>query len=92
MVGETSILSDQQPIMLYDGDLIMHGNTGKLSSITLTTHKNNPTLNVDEQLNLLIGMQKFVSAFDLCKQFDEKEKWCKLGEAAITNMDIHFGK
>jgi WD repeat-containing protein 19 len=92
-VGDTEILSDQQPIMLYDGDLCLHGSTGKLASTTLSTHKNDPTASFDQQLALLIALQKFDVAFELCRQELNGEKaWKTLGEAAISNLNIDFGE
>jgi WD repeat-containing protein 19 len=92
-VGQTEILSDQQPVMLYDGDLCLHGSTGKLASMTLSTHKNDPTATFDQQLALLIALQKFDVAFELCRQDSDGDKaWRTLGEAAIANLNIDFGK
>lgn len=88
-VGETKLLSDQVPLMLYDGDLCLYS-AGKLSTIYLNTHKVSPTMELHEQLTQLIDLQKYQDAFDLCKSINERECWQKLGEACIHDLEIAF--
>jgi WD repeat-containing protein 19 len=88
-VGETKLLSDQVPLMLYDGDLCLYS-AGKLSTIYLSTHKVSPTMDIKDQLKQSIQLQKYQEAFDLCKTIDDEECWKQLGEACIYDLEISF--
>lgn len=87
-IGDSKLLSDQTPLMLFDGDLCLASQGGKLNSITLDTHKNIPGVNPDEQLNSLVSLQKFHDAWELCKILNEKEKWLSFGESCINDLEI----
>lgn len=90
-VGETTLLTDQIPVMLYDGDLSLNSNGGKLSMITLTTHLNSPEVDPKVQLETFIRLRKYTDAWELCRLHNDTEDWLKLGEAAIYDLDINFG-
>lgn len=87
-IGNTKLLSDQTPLMLYDGDLCLASQGGKLTSITLDTHKNMPGVNVDDQLKSLVSLQKFQDAWELCKILNERDKWLSFGESCINDLEI----
>lgn len=89
-VGETKLLTDQIPLMLYDGDLCLYSDGGKLTTISLDTHKFLPTMEPTEQLEQLIELQKYQEAWDLCKIIDEISSWRKLGEKCIHDLEITF--
>jgi WD repeat-containing protein 19 len=88
-VGETKLLTDQIPLMLYDGDLCLYS-AGKLTTIYLETHKFSPAMEMKEQLKQLIQLQKNQEAWDLCKTIDEESSWRSLGEACINDLEIIF--
>lgn len=90
-IGETNLLSDQIPLMLYDGDLSLCTNTGKLSSVILTTHLNVPGADLNSQFDVLIKLRKFGDAWEICKILNDITVWTKLGNAAISDLDISFG-
>lgn len=89
-VGETKLLTDQIPLMLYDGDLCLYSNGGKLTTISLDTHKFLPAMEPTEQLEQLIELQKYQEAWDLCKVINENSCWRKLGEKCIHDLEIIF--
>lgn len=89
-VGETKLLTDQIPLMLYDGDLCLYSTGGKLTTISLDTHKFSPNLDLSDQLNQLIQLQKYQEAWDLCKTINEEDSWRKLGETCIKDLEIIF--
>lgn len=88
-VGETKLLSDQIPLMLYDGDLCLYS-AGKLTTIYLDTHKFSPAMELTEQLKQLIQLQKYQESWDLCKSINEDGCWRSLGEACVTDLEIIF--
>lgn len=89
-VGETKLLSDQIPLMLYDGDLCLYSSGGKLTTISLDTHKFSPIVELSDQLEQLIKLQKYQESWDLCKTIDEESCWRSLGTACINDLEIVF--
>lgn len=89
-VGETKLLTDQIPLMLYDGELCLYSTGGKLTTISLDTHKFAPTMELTVQLEQLIKLQKYQEAWDLCKSINNEASWRKLGEKCITELEIIF--
>lgn len=91
-VGETTLLTDQTPLMLCDGELCLNTNSGRLSSLTLSTHMNSPTIDLKDQLKTFIKLRKFSDAGEICRATNTNENWKTLGEAAIADLDIPYGK
>lgn len=89
-VGETKLLTDQIPLMLYDGDLCLYSTGGKLTTISLETHKFSSTMELKDQLSQLIKLQKYQEAWDLCKTINEDDSWRQLGETCINDLEIIF--
>ena len=89
-VGETKLLSDQIPLMLYDGDLCLYSTGGKLTTISLDTHKFSSSMELPAQLGQLIKLQKYQEAWDLCKTINDDASWRKLGETCIKDLEIVF--
>uniref|UniRef100_A0A182K004 Uncharacterized protein n=1 Tax=Anopheles christyi TaxID=43041 RepID=A0A182K004_9DIPT len=89
-VGTTSLISEQTPLMLYEGDLCLHGSGGKLTSIVLDTHANKPGRDVKEQLRTTKLMRKYSDAWELCKLMNDIDEWRDLGMAAIADLNISF--
>lgn len=91
-IDETTILSDQRPIMLYDGDLCLATSDGSLSSVTLKSHINSPSVELKDQLQVLIKLRKYFDAWEVCKLLDSPDRWNELGMAAVADLNIPFGK
>ena len=90
-VGLTYLISDQIPVMLYDGDLCLHGgNGGKLTSIILDTHVNKPGIDIREQLKTTKALRKFNEAWELCNLIGDNEAWRELGMSAISDLNVNF--
>lgn len=85
-------MSDQKPIMLYDGDLCLATSDGALSSITLKSHIHSPTVEPKDQLKVLIKLRKYFDAWEMCKLIDSPDNWNELGMAAVADLNITFGK
>lgn len=90
-ISETSILSDQTPLVLYDSELCLATSDGNLSTIVLTSHLNLPSVESKDQLKMMIDMRRFEDAWHLCKQMNRMDVWQDLGKAAISELDINFG-
>ena len=89
-IGETKLMSDHIPLMIYDGDLCLQ-NCGKLTTIGLDTHKMSSLMEPDEQLKQFMGLQKYQDAFDLCKTLNDKDElWNVLGCLCVNDLEINF--
>lgn len=89
-IGDTKILSDQIPLMFYDGELCLYSTGGKITTISLDTHKFSVSMHASDQLEQLIKLQKYQEAWDLCKALNEDESWKKLGLACINDLEVVF--
>ena len=85
-------MSEQIPLMLYDGDLSVSTTGGKLSTITLATHSVSHSADPAEQLRTQVLLKKYSDAWELCKLLNDKDEWHCLGLAAISDLDIPFGE
>lgn len=90
--GITALMSGQTPIMMYDGDLTVSSTGGKLSMLTLATHLNSPGDEPTEQLLTFIQLRKYADAWEICKLLNDREEWNRLGRAAISDLNVAFGK
>lgn len=89
--GESALLSDQVPLMLFDGELSISSSSGKWSSIILATHMNSPEFDPKLQLQTLIKLRKFNDAWELCQIIADNVEWAALGFAAIADLNVVFG-
>lgn len=48
--------------------------------------------NQKQHINKLIMLRRFAEAWLFCDAIDEIEQWKKLGEAAIADLNVEFGK
>lgn len=90
-VGVTSLISDQIPLMLHDGELCLHGSGGKLTTIVLDTHANKPGRDAKEQLQTSIRMRKYNDAWELCNLINDMDEWRRLGQSAVADLNVAFG-
>lgn len=88
-VGKTTLLTDQIPMMLFDGDLsISSASGGQITTITLATHTNAPATEMSDQLSTLLKLRKYVDAWELCRQMDDASEWHRFGRAAVADLDV----
>lgn len=90
-ISETSILSDQTPLLLCDSELCLATSDGNLSTVVLTSHLNRATVETKSQIKTFIDMRRFDDAWHLCKSINRPDIWYELGKAAIAELDINFG-
>lgn len=90
-ISETSILSDQTPLLLCDSELCLATSDGNLSTVVLTSHLNRATVETKGQIKTFIDMRRFDDAWHLCKSINRSDIWYELGKAAIAELDINFG-
>lgn len=77
--------------MLFDGELFLNTNSGKLTSTVLKSHVNSPNIELKDQFKILLNLRKYSAAWELCKILNLLEYWNELGQAAISDLEIPFG-
>lgn len=75
--------------MLYDGEICLYSN-GRLTSLSLETHKFSVTTKPSEQLMQLVKLQKYQEAWDLCNSINDKDSWINLGKACVNDLEVNF--
>lgn len=90
--GETAMLSDQTPLSLHNSEISIATSAGNLSSVVLSSHSSLSSDTPADQLKMFIQMRKFDDAWRICKTINDASAWNELGNAAISELDINFGK
>ncbi|XP_030643578.1 WD repeat-containing protein 19 [Chanos chanos] len=95
LVGGTKLPFSHKPLLLYNGELTCQTQSGKMSSVVLSTHSflnTGNTQNNTEQLHKLlqqaIMLKRFSEAWDLCKSLNSVERWNELGQACMHHMEV----
>lgn len=93
----------QIPLFLYHGDLTLETSTGKLNTITLSTHTallmrpaatalSHPTERLEQDLDKQLALIRISDAWKTCQLLNKKEYWEKLGMSCLYYFDIETGK
>lgn len=88
-VGQTKLLTEQLPLMCYDGTVV-NSSGGRISSITLDTHRNDPSHTVEEQLEMALALRRMNECWELCKALEDDKQWRKIANAALNDVDLPF--
>ncbi|XP_055683364.1 WD repeat-containing protein 19 isoform X1 [Lutzomyia longipalpis] len=87
-VGETRLLADQTPLLLFDGELNLGVAGGGLTTITLNTHRVAP--DAADRLGNVLRLRKFPAAWDICTELNDRDQWLKLAKAALADLEVAF--
>ena len=89
------------PLLLQDGEVTLQSLTGKLVTVTLSSHSYQEFIdeldNVSEA-DLRQGIQqatklrRFGDAWLMASKLNHKEDWMELGTMALHSLNIDFGK
>lgn len=102
-VGSTKLPERQIPLFLSNGDLTLETSTGKLNTITLSTHTallmrpaattlSHPTERLEQDLDKQLALIRITDAWKTCQLLNKKEYWEKLGMTCLNYFDIETGK
>lgn len=102
-VGSTKLPERQIPLFLFCGDLTLETTTGKLNTITLSTHTallmrpaattlSHPTERLEQDLDKQLALIRISDAWKTCQLLNKKEYWEKLGMSCLNYFDIETGK
>lgn len=88
-VDEMKLMSDQTPILLNDGELVLTSSTtGSVTTMILKTHK----LQDSQTSHLKVAKQvrKFESAWNACRALSDKDEWIEFGKCALRDLDVNL--
>ncbi|CAB1425479.1 unnamed protein product [Pleuronectes platessa] len=97
LVGSTTLLFSQKPLLLYNGALTCQTASGKTSEVALSTHsflRHSPNTSTDlppefsKQLTQALMLKRFHEAWDLCKSAGSDADWAELGKTCLLHMDV----
>ncbi|ESO89539.1 hypothetical protein LOTGIDRAFT_218902 [Lottia gigantea] len=98
LVGTTKLPFGQIPTMLYNGDLTVQTQNGRLVTINLDTHLNTQhddphSLSQSELMEAgtrCIKLNRFKDAWIFAYHLNDKSLWIELGKTALHQLDIEF--
>ncbi|KAK6172308.1 hypothetical protein SNE40_015995 [Patella caerulea] len=98
LAGTTKLPYGQIPILLYNGELTVQTQNGRLAQMTLDTHTNiyheNPQTLSGPELKAAgeqcIKLRRFKDAWIFSHHLNDKTLWLELGKAALQSMDIDY--
>jgi len=102
-IGSTKLPECQIPLFLSCGDLTLETSTGKLNTITLSTHTaslvrpaattlSHPTERLELDLHKQLALLQTGDAWKTCQLLNKKEYWEKLGVSCLNYFDVETGK
>ncbi|TSN95726.1 WD repeat-containing protein 19 [Bagarius yarrelli] len=87
LAGATKLPFSHKPLLLYNGELTCQTQSGKTSSIILSTHTFlNPTQTSSGSKEQL----RFSAAWCLCSELGKTEAWAELGKACLHQMEVEL--
>ncbi|XP_076446829.1 WD repeat-containing protein 19-like isoform X2 [Babylonia areolata] len=96
--GHSRLPYGQVPVLLYNGEVSLQTQNGRLSSVLLDTHTHifneNPQDLAPAQLQTAveqcISLRRFRDAWVYCTLLKSSNAWQMLGKATLYNMDLDF--
>ncbi|KAK2918993.1 WD repeat-containing protein 19 [Channa argus] len=99
LVGTTTLLFSQKPLLLHNGELTCQTASGKTSEVALSTHsflKRSTGVSTDsfpelsKQLSQALMLKRFHEAWDLCKAAGTNTDWSEVGKACLVHMEVEL--
>ena len=95
-LGSTRVPLGQHPILLYNGELTLQTQSGKLVRLVLASHDiahNIGDFSPAELRSLLdknLALGRFSNGWAICELLDEREGWEQLGRAALQQLEVEL--
>ena len=95
-LGTTKIPQGQHPVLLFNGELSLQTQSGKLVKLVLSTHdipNNVGDFKPDEMRELLrknLALGRFSNGWAICEILAEPEAWETLAKAALEKLEVDF--
>ncbi|XP_036373153.1 WD repeat-containing protein 19 [Megalops cyprinoides] len=97
LAGGTKLPFSHKPLLLYNGELTCQTQSGKTSSVVLSTHtfldsswKDAPPAELSRMLTQALMLKRFSEAWELCKALNSADSWAELGRACMHHMEVEL--
>ncbi|XP_053314341.1 WD repeat-containing protein 19 [Spea bombifrons] len=96
LAGGTKLPFSHKPILLHNGELTCQTQSGKLSSVYLSTHSFLDNIReagpgeLQKMLTQSLMLRRFSDAWEICKLLGDKSSWNELARACLHHMDVEF--
>ena len=96
LLGTTKIPQGQHPVLLFNGELSLQTQSGKLVKLVLSTHdipNNVGDFKQEEMKELLkknLALGRFTNGWAICDILSEREAWEELAKAALEKLEVDF--
>lgn len=91
-IGESKLNSAQLPLMLCDGEMVLHIDGGQYATQTLSTHLVTPSISPSVNLKTLLNLKNYVEAYKTCERMNARSGWLEFGEQAIADLEPDIGR
>ncbi|XP_013100268.2 WD repeat-containing protein 19 [Stomoxys calcitrans] len=85
--GETKLNASQIPLMLCDGEMVLHIDGGQYGTQTLATHLVLPGASQNSNLKNLLQLRKYTEAFKVCEKINLNGSWIEFAQQAISDLE-----
>ncbi|XP_055768737.1 WD repeat-containing protein 19 [Salvelinus fontinalis] len=100
-VGSTKLPFSHKPLLLYNGELTCQTQSGKTSSVALSTHTflshtHSPGAHthtpeeLGKQLTQALMLKRFPEAWELCKVLGGPAGWAEMGRSCLIHMEVEL--
>ncbi|XP_026990682.2 WD repeat-containing protein 19 [Tachysurus fulvidraco] len=97
LAGATKLPFSHKPLLLYNGELTCQTQSGKTSSLPLSTHSflsltqaSSSKEHLQSQLQQAIKLKRFSAAWSLCSALGMAEAWEELGRGCLHHMEVEL--
>ena len=96
IAGRTKLPHGFVPILLYNGDITLQVQNGRVRTTRLGTHLKDDEFKESDQSRLLKSFEKAISllrfheAWIICERLNQREHWITLGRIALEEMEVSF--
>ncbi|XP_074649650.1 WD repeat-containing protein 19-like isoform X1 [Tubulanus polymorphus] len=93
-VGNTKLPYGHVPIMLYNGEVTLQTQSGKVQTLVLSTHDfegkplDQSPAELKDALEKCLALRRFKDAWTYCDLLCKREHWLELGRVALENLEI----
>lgn len=91
-VGETKLNISQIPLMLCDGEMVLHIDGGQYATQSLSTHLILPGTSQNNNLKNFLNLRKYPEAFKICEKINLKGSWMEFAQHALADLEPSIGR
>ncbi|TMW48796.1 hypothetical protein DOY81_006124 [Sarcophaga bullata] len=85
--GETKLNISQIPLMLCDGEMVLHIDGGQYAVQSLSTHLVLPGTSQNSNLKNLLNLRKYSESFKVCEKINLRGSWLEFAEQALADLE-----